>query len=558
MNRSQSILPWIFAIIAINMMDSAFSYEPLFVIEWSDGYYSFPPDAKYDREKNHYIVLAPRDQKILLLCTQNGIPGSYNVIKIETNEAIVDEGLCQWPFIWRIFKSEYHNKIGFAIYPRGKQSSIGHRDVTEDFKVLKLIGFIFNESRGRTELVWYNLTPGYLLHAEINHGDEEEGDIIGEQEEFEENKDFYGYDIDEKYVHYSNPFTKMPLAPEQDFLYPNHKAATRNNVLTAPMWPELKDQWQALEIFTRKVAQVLSFLSIRVGVHGSIMKPDHGKEQPSPMFLNSVEGKYPIPQYFYKIVVFRFAFENGNRRVFQKEQAEEGELQDEEEEQVHRYGILFVMHNSRVQNPYTEWNYEEICPEDQTKIKETGWMNFLPASQFKSPMYACLYNEENMRKFQKQLYKKFDIFNLNDLPTLAVDPQTGKEVIRNKNVLEEMKWWEKANKDNNHAQSNETLMQAAYESFQGDLNRHRDIPLELAEENLQQRNEGKNALEEMNVGQETNKNSVLGENSGAEEQLLHGTVKEDSNRHIPPEHSEENNQTRKRRRRWSSWDQPAY
>ena len=48
----------------------------------------------------------------------------------------------------------------------------------------------------------------------------------------------------------------MQLAPEEDFVYDNYKLASRQNILTAPMWSDLVPQWKALEAFIRKVTRV--------------------------------------------------------------------------------------------------------------------------------------------------------------------------------------------------------------------------------------------------------------------------------------------------------------
>ncbi|XP_065223429.1 uncharacterized protein LOC135847694 [Planococcus citri] len=294
-----------------------------------------------------------------------------------------------------------------------KKSEIQYLDVDEDYSVLGLIGFVFDKTRNRTELVWYNLAPGRLIHPEIINGDDET------EVKFEPNWDFFGFDIDELYSRENCPLVKVSLAPKQDFLYPNFKMASRKNVLTAPMFTELHDQWQALEVFTRKVAQVLNKLFITAGIYSDIQVLHPTTKEPVTLLLNPGNEEYPspIPRYFFRAITYKFEFEN----------------------QQYNYGIMFVMHNHKAKE-------EKICPEDEAEIAETGWMKFLAADQLKGPMYACLYNKKNMKFFEREIELEFKTLNLNDMVTLAVNPETKVEYLRNVNVIEEMKMWAEARK----------------------------------------------------------------------------------------------------------------
>ncbi|XP_065223407.1 uncharacterized protein LOC135847678 [Planococcus citri] len=498
MNWNRGILSWIFVIVTVSSINSILALgEPVGVIDWSNGDFTLAHNARFDDKKEIFVALAPRGRKILQLCSINDDPGGYKIMKTQLNEAVVDPELCEKPFVWHIFQSGAVFNIGLAIHTPGIKSNQKpkYHHIDDDFKVLGLIGFVFDESRGRTELVWYTLTPGSLLHAEISKESRES------VEEFDKSINFHGYDVDKIYSQDSYPFVKVPLAPKQDFLFINYRGASQTNVLTAPMWQELYDQWQTLEIFTRRVAQVLNSLFIKVGIHGEIMQiePSTGTKKSSPLFLNSTEGKYSIPKYFYRAITYKFFIkkeqeevkaiqmeeEEKNMKMEQEQDIEmaeeegsekkkhEGEKSKEKEYIEYRYGIVIVMHNMR-KNPNSEWDFENICPDDEAEIAKTGWMRFLPADGLKTPMYGCLYNKKNMERFHRKLGDDFQVFNLNDLPTLAVDPVTGKGMITNKNILEEMKRWEEASENNTSVQSNnndETSMQLSRETIEEDLNR---------------------------------------------------------------------------------------
>ncbi|KAL6961834.1 hypothetical protein U1Q18_044456 [Sarracenia purpurea var. burkii] len=187
------------------------------------------------------------------------------------------------------------------------------------------------------------MAPGRFLKAEPSS----KKDV-----EYERDQHLYGFDADEIYSKSEWPYVKVPLAPEEDQFFDNWKSATRHNILTDPIWSELLPQWQALEIFTRRVTKVISAVHMITGIHGNPREADYH----TIIYLNNVDPtnpKYPIPEYFWKAITMTFTHDG-------KE---------------YRNGIIFVMHNTVYPNNVLV--EPKICPEDGDVAEKNGW-KFLP------------------------------------------------------------------------------------------------------------------------------------------------------------------------------------
>ncbi|XP_065224393.1 uncharacterized protein LOC135848419 [Planococcus citri] len=265
--------------------------------------------------------------------------------------------------------------------------------------------------------VHYHIVAGKFLEPEIRER--------RENEKYYEDKLLLTYDVDELYSKTLLPVVKVQLAPADDFFFANWESASRHNAITVPMWKELLEQWQALEIFIRRVAQITDSVEIRTGVYYNTLTQPGPDDDSQTLYLK--DGKHPIPKYFWKAVSIQTPttlLEPDSR------------------------GILFVMHNNT--DPNFNSNERKICPNDD--VSELGW-KFLPDDRFKSLMYGCFLNEENLNSFQEKIFPSYDhkLFDLRDMPVKEYDDKgifpTG--MIKRVNVLDEIQKLQQAKNGDN-------------------------------------------------------------------------------------------------------------
>ncbi|KAL6961835.1 hypothetical protein U1Q18_044457 [Sarracenia purpurea var. burkii] len=252
--------------------------------------------------------------------------------------------------------------------------------------------FKFDKTHQRIKFVWHDIGAGKLLEPEISQK--------GNQP-YQANEDFFDYNVDDLYSRASGPYVKVQLAPEDDFLFEHWKSASRQNLLTAPMRRELLPHWQQLEIFIRKVTQVIDAVAVMTGIHGILPELDPEALE-KPTYLH--DEKHAIPSLFWKVVAIEIDHNGAHYSV----------------------GILVVMHNV---NPYANPKVEKICPNDD--LSKTGW-KFPADDAFQKFMYPCLWNMKNMRAFDENGYDGKGVFDLNDVPTVRIDEHGNKNFRENK------------------------------------------------------------------------------------------------------------------------------
>ncbi|XP_065223689.1 uncharacterized protein LOC135847885 [Planococcus citri] len=414
MNFSRGVISSVLVVIALNTIKSvSCKFEPLYVTQGVLGnafYIIF--DVKYDgydsANQHQHLAVVHHSTDILLACPRSNNANSLEIRHRVAKKARV-EPYCELPVKPQVYLNQneiYFSTIGFPIFTPNIEYPTTYVDVPKNHIVCDLINFKFDQTLHRIKTVYYMLGAGEFLKPEINTENKNEG--------YEKDRILFGgYDVDDLYDKASRSLVKVNLAPEEDFLLPNWKSAARHNLLSAPMWKELLTQWQALEIFVRKVTQVINKAYVRTGVYETLTQP--GPEGSTrKMFL--YDGKHPIPMYFWKAIYIEV---RSQPHTF------------------HRHGILFVMHNA---DPNGISEEKSICPNDGDVIGKTGW-DFLPKKQFKSPMYACYLNETNLRFFQEKIRpnQHRDPFDLTDVPVEVTDDEGKVIEVKRVHVLDEIK-----------------------------------------------------------------------------------------------------------------------
>ncbi|XP_065225136.1 uncharacterized protein LOC135848955 [Planococcus citri] len=419
MDSNRIVLFCIFIITAFTNTHFAFGqHEPLYISKSYVGNdYYLIYDVEYEDGANKQLVVIELfGDEVFVACPQVDDLKSLEIRNKLPKKAPVSLD-CKTPIKSRVFKTTARNVladvIGFMISTPTEEHPRNYEDVPEHHTVVSIIRFKFDKTLFRIKSVEYRLGIGKFLEPEISGKYQTNED--------QKNSDIFGYDLDDLYFRTFLPMVKVPLAPEEDFFFSNWKSASKHNVLTAPMWQQLLVQWQALEIFTRKVAQIIDSVHVKTGVYETLTKPRLGRS-PQQIFLH--DEKHPIPKYFWKAIYIEIVVPSFKH---------------------HDRGILFVMHNV---DPLTKSNEEKICPNDD--VSKLGW-KFLPDNfQMKSLMYACFLNKKNLEFFQEKEmnplygYKPFD---LNKVPVKITDSEGNTTGVKEINVLEEMGKLEKAKQE---------------------------------------------------------------------------------------------------------------
>ncbi|XP_065222826.1 uncharacterized protein LOC135847288 [Planococcus citri] len=416
MNSNRSIIWNIFIIIIISTIHCALGqpYEPVVYFDAPESHYFAFQEVKYDSINEHYVVrTAKEDEVISIACpSQNGdhsliiqesvfhkaavLPVCTNLVKSQTFLSDTQEGF---------------SAVGYLIHTPKVGWTHHFKNIPERHMVVGVIYFKFDEYFKRVKSIWYVIVGGKYLNLKLSR---EEDEIW----KYEKNEDIYRYDLDPLYKQDGCPFVKVPLAPEEDFLFDNWKSATRQNVLTAPMWRDLEDQWQALEIFIRKVARIVNSVTVTTGISGRIMKRPYQLDNSSPKYVYLENENYPIPKYFWKSVTMQFS----------------------DDKRDYSYGILFIMHNLNLSDPNSESDDgRRICL--NYDIAELGW-TFLGKVQLKSPMYGCLLNNKATSRFGEKVIGEFEDFNLNLLSMIEFDDDE-KSMVKQVNVVAKIQQMEK-------------------------------------------------------------------------------------------------------------------
>ncbi|XP_065225006.1 uncharacterized protein LOC135848864 [Planococcus citri] len=411
MNSKRRIVLWIFIIIATNTIHFALGeYEPLYVRKTTKGdRYNLIQKVRNDFRDKDLIIVVSFGYEILLACPREDDSNYLEIKKNEQDKAIFAP-FCQTEIQSQIYTPSMHglpwSVIGFTIFTPDEQLEYNYADVPINHAIAELIEFKFDYELHRIKLVHYQIVAGKFLKPEISEKPE--------NEKYYEDELLLYYNVDELYSNTHLPVVKVQLAPADDFFFANWKYASRHNAITAPMWSELLEQWQALEIFIRRVTQIINSVEIRAGVYyDTLPQPGPGSYSQT-LYLH--DGKYRIPKYFWKAVYIHIPISL---------------------HEYHAHGILFIMHNDI--DPNSNSNERKICPNDD--ISELGW-TFLPDGQLlKSLMYGCFLNKGNLKSFQEEVFPIFENkpFDLRDVPVRDYDFEgtpTGR--IRRVNVLDKM------------------------------------------------------------------------------------------------------------------------
>ncbi|XP_065224536.1 uncharacterized protein LOC135848539 [Planococcus citri] len=415
MNSMERIVLCILIIIATNTIHIAFGnqYEPLCVRKKNFSYgYELIQTVRYDTADTNLIVVESFGYEVLLACPREDDFDSLEIEIKQKDKATFDPAFCRteiqsqfytpsWPvFPWGV--------IGFPIFtPDEKSPKYNYyAHVPKNHAIAELIKFQFDYELRRIKLVHYHIVAGGSLNPKISER--------RENEKYYDDQLLLHHDVDELYSKTLLPVVKVQLAPADDFFFANWKSASRHNAITVPMWNTLLEQWQALEIFIRRVAQIIDSVQIRTGVHYDMLTQSEPGGNSETLYLH--DGKHPIPKYFWKAVYI--------------------EIEITVLESLAR-GILFVMHNNI--DPNFNSSERKICPNDD--VSELGW-KFLPGNHFKSLMYGCFLNEENLKAFQEKIFPTHDHkpFDLRDVPVKEYDNEGIFPTwnIKRVNVLDEM------------------------------------------------------------------------------------------------------------------------
>ncbi|XP_065225305.1 uncharacterized protein LOC135849075 [Planococcus citri] len=258
MNSNERVFLFIFSIVTMNVICCAFGqYEPLYMSkpDYSNEYYLIY-NVRYNIADQKLYVVESLEGDIISLCPRTDDPNSLEIRQKEPKKIPFIPDDCETSiksdvyFLKDVFEdmSSYSSVIGFLRFTPDSIFGSAFNDVPQNHKVVEFIHFRFDKSLGRIRYVEYEIGTGKHLKPEIS--------TQKENNEYQKNENIFGYDVDKLYSQSKLPMVKVQLAPEDDFFYANLKSASRHNILTAPMWRELLPQWQALEIFIRKVTQV--------------------------------------------------------------------------------------------------------------------------------------------------------------------------------------------------------------------------------------------------------------------------------------------------------------
>ncbi|XP_065223422.1 uncharacterized protein LOC135847691 [Planococcus citri] len=406
---------YISIIITINAIRFALGlYEPVIYLDAPKfhhfGYLKVEVEEDDSHTSKHYLVKTiDKNQEIFVACP-NQDPDHPNTFAIHSTEVgkAAATPICEHSVESQIYftnKIRSYNAVGFLIYAPDKSWPDQDFDVPEHHLVVELIQFKFDKYDEKIISLRYFMYGGEFPQLELIR---QEDDL----RKYRKNLDIYKNDIDTFYSPRNCPFVKVPLAPEEDFLFDYWKSASRQNIFTAPMWRDLLAQWQALEIFIRKVTQITDWVGVETGIYEELTRLPDGLRNPLFENIEWPDDQYRIPRYFWKTV----------------------SLLQEHEGQNYDYGILFIMHNVPNLDPNNEWNIEKICTD--YNFVDLGW-TFLQNDHFKSPMYACPINDVTMNYLGEISHEEYEDFNLNLLSLFKVDDE-GNGYIEEVKVIEEM------------------------------------------------------------------------------------------------------------------------
>ncbi|XP_065224860.1 uncharacterized protein LOC135848787 [Planococcus citri] len=405
-SNERKVLLCFFIIVATNTIHFALGlYEPLYLRKSVlTNKYTLIYDVIRDVTDQRLFVIDYLHHDVLLACPLNQISAPFKIQEsAQKEEKFAVAPYCEIPIKSHVYKvkPDYTyglNAIGFPVTAPdpNKEPSHHYADVPEYIAIVNLIDFTFDESLHRVKMVEYRLAAGKFLKPEISYNDEE----------YQKDEDMFGYDVDQLYSKTKLPFVKVQLAPEDDFFFDNWKSASRHNVITAPMRRELLHEWQALEIFIRKVTQFIDEVNVKTGVFGTLPQSQFNRK----MHLH--DGKHPIPKYFWKAI---------HIKVFSITS-------------MYTQGILFVMHN--VDSIATS-KVEKICPKDEVSLSNLGW-EFSPDKRFRSSIYGCILNVTNGNVFQEKFYTDYELLNLHTVPVNEIDSNGNPTNFRILDVINEI------------------------------------------------------------------------------------------------------------------------
>ncbi|XP_065223423.1 uncharacterized protein LOC135847692 [Planococcus citri] len=394
-------------------------YEPIYYLNKpGDRNFAFQ-EVEYNDSGKHYVLkTGDKNKPIYTACPRQGWP---HPSVLETQNIVAKEvsvtqqcDILPKPQVFISINPKVYSAVGFLIR-HVDWSHYASYYVPENHAVIGLIYFKFDPIYNRIVFLKYTIVGGNFLTPDIARN-------------MEKNINVFGYDIDPLYEP-GCPFVKVPLAPVADFLFDSWKLAPQQNILTAAMLRVLQPQWQALEIFIRKISQVVELITVTTGIFGHLLNSPYENENSSFEYVYLDNSELRPPQYFWKTVTLEFTHDN-------KE---------------YKSGILFIMHNVRFPDPNTKSGVKKFCsPSD---IASMGW-EFLEDDQFRGPMYSCPLEKEIMKFFGEEIHGEFEPFNLNSLTVLMLnddndddddddDDDDNNFIVMSINVVEEMKKFEK-------------------------------------------------------------------------------------------------------------------